>query len=234
MSPDPDADPGALIYSVRPLPRPLPVLIGVAVIVAIDLFIYLTNDGSWFLVLCGTLGAGAVLLAACLSGFLELHRVHEHAVVLGLSWPRRSPPYIVPLASIDPHSVTVHHRANMIARRLGTGGSPTMRMAVYSTRAVSFEGRSWAESSPVFDSADPRSALRRRRMLELRQSAFGKGPLPGGATSVWALGVRDPEPLLRALEVAFERDGRPQPGLADRALAHPVVEPSGQPLGGKP
>jgi hypothetical protein len=64
--------------------------------------------------------------------------------------------------------------------------------------------------------------------LRLRQSTFGGGPLPSGPTSRWALGVRRPDLLLRAIEQAFAADGRPQPGLAERALLRPVIEPSGR------
>jgi hypothetical protein len=212
---------GRLVYAVRPLPRVLPVLIGLAVVVAIDALIFFPNGHTWVGVLFGTVGAGVVLLAAAGSGLLEKHRVYEHAIVVGLTWPRSSTPYVIPLSTIDPTSVTVHLRANLIARRLGTGGSPTMRMAVYSTRAVSFVGRSWQEAAPAGGT--------KRRLLGLRQSAFGRGPLPSGPTSLWVLGVRSPEPLLRALEQVFAASGRPQPALTERALAHPVVEPSGLP-----
>lgn len=223
-------DLGTLVYSVRPLPRATPVLIAVAVVVVMDAAIYLGGDSSLMLVGFGTLGALLVMVPAVYSGYLELHRVYEHAVVVGLSWPRTSPPYVIALSSIDPSSVTVHVRANMIARRLQTQGSPTMRMAIYSTRAVSFIGRSWQTSNAALDPSSPSAQPAKRRLLELRQAAFTSSPLPAGPTSLWALGVRDPQPLLEALEAAFAADGRPQPGLAQRALLNPVIEPSGEPL----
>lgn len=104
-----------------------------------------------------------------------------------------------------------------------------MRMAVYSTRAVSFIGRSWEASNDALDPTNPAASTLKRTALEMRQATVGRGPLPAGDTCLWALGIRDPKPLLQALEQAFRADGRPQPGLAARALAHPVIEPSGQP-----
>jgi hypothetical protein len=218
-----DAGLGRLIHAVRPLPGVVPVLIGLAVIVAIDALIFFPNGRTWVGVAFGTAGSGVVILAAAGSGLLEQHRVYEHAIVLGLTWPRSSTPYVIPLSTIDPDSVTVHQRANLISRRLGAGGSPTLRMAVYSTRAVSFVGRSWQDAAPAGET--------KRRLLGLRQAAFGRGPLPSGSTSLWVLGVLHPEPLLDALEQAFAASGRPHPGLAAAALAAPVVEPSGQPRG---
>lgn len=229
MRRDQPSDLGSLLYAVRPLPRPLPVVLASAFVIAIGAFVWLTNGHSLILTLCAMAGSFAVVVLVAGSGLLEHHRVYEHAVVLGLSWPRRSSPYVVPLASVDPASLTVHYRANLIARRLGTGGSPTMRMAVYSTRAVSFLGRSWEEANDALDPANPAASTLRRTALEMRQATFGRGPLPAGDSCLWALGVRDPKPLLEALERAFGADGRPQPGLASRALAHPVVEPSGRP-----
>ncbi len=225
-----DGDLGALIYAVRPLPRALPIVLALGVVLLLDLFIFITNGHSLVAVAFGTVGALAVIMAASLGGFLELHRVYEHAVVVGLSWPRGRPPYIIPMSTVDPQTVTVHHRANMIGRRLGTGGSPTMRMAWYSTRAVSFVGRSWDLSNVALDPGNLGANPRKRGMLETRQAAFGRGSLPSGHTNLWALGVRDPQPLLRAIERALAADGRPQPGLTERALRHPVVEPSGKPL----
>ncbi len=229
MSGERGEDLGLLLYAVRPLPRTLPIALAVGVVLLLDAFIFVTNGHSLLPVGFGTIGALLVIGPAAFSGFLELHRVYEHAVVVGLSWPRGRPPYVIPLSTIQPETVTVHYRANMIARRLGTGGSPTMRMAIYSTRAVSFVGRSWELANAAFDADDPLAGRTKRRMLVLRQSTFGRGPLPSGPTSVWALGVRDPAPLLRALEQAFGADGRPQPGLAERAASHPVIEPSGKP-----
>lgn len=229
----PQADLGSLIYSVRPMPRTAPVLLGVAFLVACGAFVFFTNHHSILLTLAGVAGGLVVILAAAASGVLEIHRVYEHAIVVGLSWPRRSPPYIIPLSSIDPASVTVHYRANMIARRLGTGGSPTMRMAIYSTCAVSFVGLSWETANSALDPTNPGARPLKRTALEMRQAAFGRGPLPAGSTSLWALGVRDPAPLLQAIERAFDADDRPQPGLTERALAHPIVEPSGKPTSAK-
>jgi hypothetical protein len=234
MGVEPESDLGALIYAVRPLPRPLPIVLALGFVLLIDVFIFVTNGHSLVFVAWGTAGALLVIGAAALGGFLELHRLYEHGVVVGLSWPRGRPPYVIPLSSVDPASVTVHHRANMLARRLGTGGSPTMRMAWYSTRAVSFVGRSWELSNAALDPDSPVANPRKRRMLETRQAAFGRGPMPSGDTSLWALGVRDPEPLLQALERAFAADGHPQSGLAERALRHPVVEPSGRPMSIQP
>jgi hypothetical protein len=41
----------------------------------------------------------------------------------------------------------------------------------------------------------------------------------------WAMGVRDPEPLLRAIEAALSKHRPEAVGSADHALAHPVHGP---------
>ncbi len=50
-------------------------------------------------------------------------------------------------------------------------------------------------------------------------------PLPEEPAVRWLMGVRDPEPLARAVEAALVAAGHPAAqGAADRALAHPVRE----------
>ena len=223
MAAEAPTDPGRLLYAVRPTPSLPALAIGAAVLVALGVLTYLTNDRSAILAWCAMGGAAIVMGAATAAGFLDRHRVHEHAVVLGPTWPGATP-YVVAISSIDPDSVTVHSRAHRVARRLNAVGMPTIRMAVYSTRAVSFRGAS-------FDAAGGgRSAARRTGLEALRAAASGQR-LPREATSVWVLGVRRPRPLLDALEAAFAADGRPCPGLADAAQARAVVEPPGRSVG---
>jgi hypothetical protein len=217
----PEMDVGRLLYAVRPKPGPLPIAIMVLVVIVIGGFTYLTNNHSLVLTAFALLIPSLMILAIAAGGFLEQHRVHEHALLVGPTWPRNRP-YVIPVSTIDPETVTVHHRANMIARRLKSQGLPTMRMAVYSTRAVSFTGLTYELAHPTANPAE----LKRYGVV---RAVFSGQLMPRQDRSLWALGVRRPQPLLEALEAAFAADGRPAPGLAQRAAAHPIVEPSGRP-----
>lgn len=218
----PETDVGRLLYAVRPTPGPLPVAVMVGVVLAIGGFTYLTNDHSLLLGGLAVLIPAAMIAAGALGGFLEQHRVYEHAVLLGPTWPRNNP-YVIPVSTIDPETLTVHYRANLIARRLQSQGLPTMRMAVYSTRAVSFVGLSYEQAHPTSNPAE----LKRYGAV---RAIFSGKLMPRGDRSLWALGVRRPEPLLAALEQAFAASGQPAPGVAARAAANPIVEPSGRPV----
>lgn len=221
-SPTPETEYGQLLYAVRPMPRWPAVLVVAVVLLLIGGFVWLTNDHSWWLALAGAAGAGIAVIAICLAGFAEKHRVHEHALLLGPTWPRAQP-YVVPLASIDPDTVTSHLRANQLPKRLHNNGLPTMRCAIYTTRAVSLVGLSYEAALGERNPADSRGH-------QAVGHFFGRNDMPREAASRWVLGVRRARPLLDALEVALAADGRPQPGLAARVDARPVVEPSGEPV----
>ncbi|MDQ3484158.1 MAG: hypothetical protein M3445_01895 [Actinomycetota bacterium] len=218
---EPPRDLGRLIYAVRPTPGLLATAITLAIVVVVGAFVYLTNERSLLYASTGMASISALIAVLAASGLCEQHRVYEHAVVVGFTWPRNRP-YVIPISTIDPTTVTVHRRANMIARRLKSGGLPTMRMAVYSTRAVSFVGLTYQKAHPTSNPAEQH----RRQLL---QAAVTGTLMPRGDRSLWALGVRRPRPLLDALEAAFTADGRPAPGVAAHAAANPVIEPSGQP-----
>jgi hypothetical protein len=217
---DPDAY-GKLIYSVRPTPGVRAVTVVAALLLVIGAFVWLTNDHSWWLAAAGVVGAGIAVTAICLAGFVEKHRVHEHVLLLGPTWPGATP-YVVPLASVDPDTVTSHLRANHIPKRLNNNGLPTMRCAIYTTRAVSLVGLSYEAALAGRNPADSHAH-------QVMGGLYGRTEMPREAASRWVLGVRRPRPLLDALETAFAADGRPQPGLAARVDALPVVEPSGRP-----
>lgn len=219
---------GRLIYAVRPTPSARAVVVIVATLAVIGGFVGLTNH-SWLLALFGILGAGLAITAICLGGFVDKHRVHEHALLLGPTWPGATP-YVVPVSSIDPASITSHVHANQLSKRLHNNGLPTMRCAIYTDRAVSLVGISYERA---LDGRNPAEARGHRAMGAV---LYGRSEMPREAESRWVLGVRRPRPLLEALEAALAADGRPSPGLAARVDAHPVMEPSGRsvegPVGG--
>lgn len=193
-----------------------------ALLFALGAFVWLTNDHSWGLAAAGMIGGGVAVTAICLGGFVEKHRVHEHALLLGPTWPGADP-YVVPLASVDPDSITSHVRANQMPKRLHNNGLPTMRCAIYTTRAVSLVGLSYEAALAG------RNPAKSRGHQAMGAALYGRAEMPREAASRWVLGVRRPKPLLDALEAALAADGRPQPGLAARVNDRPVVEPSGLP-----
>lgn len=219
-----DIDPGRLLYAVRPTPGPGAVAVMGGVVLIIAAFTFVTNGNSVPLGTIGGLIPAALIAAVAVGGFSEQHRVHEYAVLVGPTWPRNRP-YVIPISTIEPESVTVHQRANLINRRLHSQGVPTIRLAIYSTEAVSFVGLSYEKAHPTVNPAE----LRRYGVV---RAVFSGQLMPHEDRSLWALGVRRPEPLLQALEAAFAADGRPAPGLAARAAASPLVEPSGRPATG--
>lgn len=222
---EPQGDIGRLIYAVRPTPGVFATVIMVGLVSILGTFVYLTNEHSLLYAFAGMAGSAAVVAPLVVVGLCEQHRVHEHAVVVGLTWPRNRP-YVIPLSTVDPATVTVHHRANLISRRIKSSGLPTMRMAVYSTRAVSFVGLTYEKAHPTSNPAEqPR--------YQLLAAAVSGTLMPRGDQSLWVLGVRRTRPLLGALEAAFAADGRPAPGMAAHAAAHPVLEPSGRPASGR-
>ena len=130
---------GRELFAVRPRPG-WGFLVVVVVTTALGYGLaYLAPERSPVLAITGAVGVLLVHLGVGGSGLLEKHRVCEHALVLGPTWPGATP-YVVPLSSIDPQSIRLHHRANFLGRRLGGPGARNIRMAVYSTKAVTFTG----------------------------------------------------------------------------------------------
>lgn len=130
---------GRLLYATRPWPT-WPFYLLTVVVLGIGFGLGMldpSHDPAYGV--AGALGMAVVWFGLALSGLLDKHRVHEAAVVLGATLPGMKP-YVVPVDSIRPDSLTVHHRANLINRRLHQNAQPSMRMAFYSTRAVSFTG----------------------------------------------------------------------------------------------
>jgi len=212
-------EPGRRIFATRPWPGPGYALLTLVVLAAGFGLGMADPSHDPRRGLAGMAGIGIFWVAFGLSGLVEQHRVHENAVLLGATLPGFQP-YVVSLESINPASITVHRRANLINRRLHQNGQPNMRMAPYSTTAVSFTGMHYEAARPQISSA---TAVGRRALAMLQA-----GDLRNLPNSQWVLGVRNPKPLLDALETALVRAGRAQPGLAARALENQVVEPSGR------
>lgn len=199
---------GALRFAVRPKPGPYYLLMAALTTLASGAGCYfLPADGGWVLAVAGASGLLLVHLLVIGAGMLEQHRVHDHALIVGPVWRSSFRPrsYIIPWETVDPASLLAHRRANFIGDTYGpTGLSSNLRMAVFSTGAVSFVGLN--------------AALAKGR---------GMPSVPSGnsmAAHRWVLGLREPEPLMRAVEHALLDAGLDAHGAADRALAHPVTE----------
>jgi hypothetical protein len=151
------------------------------------------------------------------SGYLEKHRVCEHALVLGLTpWPR-SRPFVIPWSTIAPESLVLHDPSLKLGVDTTTVLHPrAARLATYSRRSVSLVGL-----HP--DLAHPRR--RRWSPIAERFRAAPDGALPPEFLVRWAMAVRDPEPLLRAIEAAMVASGADARGIAQHALDHPVHGP---------
>ena len=130
---------GRLVYGVRPTPTARVWVVGVALGIGALGLGAVAPPRTWWTALAALAGYVVAVGLIAASGFLDRHRVHEDAVLLGTTWPGATP-FVVPVSSIDPGSLVVHERANQVNRRLHMNGTPTMRMAIYSTRAVSFVG----------------------------------------------------------------------------------------------
>ena len=186
-------------------------------------------------VVAGMVVIGLVLgLVFAATGFVQEQRVHERALVTGGTWPR-SRPYVIPWESVDPSQVRLHHRANLIGRRVKQG-SRTLRVAPYGTIAVSFPGL-----APEL--ASPRARERTFGLLatqgvdaeaELRAQDESMRDWNLGTTyptETWVIGTGHPDRFLAAVESALLAAGRPDArGLAARELAHPLVERYRHPL----
>ena len=184
-------DVGALRFAVRPTPGPrflAAVVLTTALAGAVGA---LVPEGGALGAVGGVVGLLLVHGGLLGAGLVEQHRVHDAALVLGPT-AGRARPYVLPWSQLDPGSLQVHRRANLVGSRYGAvGTSRNLRTAVYSTSAV---------------------------------SVVGPAPLGGSGSVRWLMGVRDPEPLARAVERAMVDAGLPAQGAAERALAAPVVE----------
>jgi hypothetical protein len=222
-------DAGPTLHDERLWPGPLgwAVLLGIPVLAFLAL---LPRDGL-ALAVAGAVGAGIVTLGLAASGALLHNRVHRWAMVLGVSRPAARP-YVVPWSTVDPSRVRLHHRANFIARRLRTQSSPVLRVAAFTTVAVTLTGL-----RPELAHPEKRLTLLRRlglpgidaetELREARATHDGWNLL----TATWVIGTRDPERLLTAIEDALVASGHPEArGLAARELARPVVERWRHPL----
>jgi hypothetical protein len=129
---------GRQVFAQRPLPSVWAVAIAVLLLLAFYAVVAALLDSAGG---AATATGGATLVVVLLfaSGMIEKHRVCERALLLGPTLPR-SVPYVVPVTTIDPGSVRLHHRANFITRRLRQQGTANLRMAPYATKAVSFRG----------------------------------------------------------------------------------------------
>jgi hypothetical protein len=178
---------------------------------------YLAPERSPVLAIAGAIGVLLVHLGVAGAGLLEKHRVCEHALVLGPTWPGATP-YVVPLTSIDPTSIRLHHRANFLGRRLGGPGARNIRMAVFCTKAVTFTGLHYELAHDRLHRSSPLAVEAHRRPM------YDNVPAPPTPSITWALGVRDPQPILRAIEQALVDARQPAAGVSERQLSNPVVE----------
>lgn len=209
---------GSRRFAVRPIPGPRflgGVLLSATVAVVICLFV---PGGGRYVAAGGAVGLLIVHGGVIGSGLIEQHRVHDRGLLLGPTVAGTTP-FVIPWSTVDPSSLQVHRRANFIGGRYGPNGpSSNLRMAPYSTSAVSVTGLLPQLASP----------RRRKSCWAARHHVhgpLGEVPLPEAPTVRWLTGVRDPEPLARAVEAALVAAGHPAAqGAADRALAHPVRE----------
>jgi hypothetical protein len=208
---------GRELFAVRPRPG-WGYLAIVLVTIALGYGLaYLAPERSPVLAIAGAVGVLLVHLGVAGSGLLEKHRVCEHALVLGPTLPGTTP-YVVPLSSIDPQSIRLHHRANYLGRRLGGLGARNLRMAVYSTKAVTFSGLHCELANEKLRRSSPLT------MQAQQRPRYDNVPAPPAPSITWALGVRDPQPLLLALEQALVDSGQPAGGVSEQQLRDPIVE----------
>jgi hypothetical protein len=209
-------DAGPQVYAERPLPSPRAVAVVLLGLAAFDTLLTALL-GSAAGAAASTAGAALVIALLFGAGMLEQHRVHQRAVLLGPTLPW-AVPYVVPLVTIDPASVRLHHRANFIGRRLQQQGTPNLRMVPYLTVAVSFKGL-----DPL--AAHPRRRRRAPTVFTEPLLHHDNTPHTPVVTQRWVLATRHPDRLLRALEQALTDAGVPGvTGLAERELRNPLVE----------
>lgn len=208
-------DAGRELFRVRPVPGPGAwTAYGVAV-TAGGLAGGFAAGGSTATAVAGALGIALLFGLLYLVGFLECHRVCEHALVLGLTpWPGGEP-YVIPWATVDPATLTVHRPLTRPGAPAGEPGERGIRAAAYSRRGVSLGGLYADLAHPRRRTTSPTA----RALL----ARYADDPARHGLPATrWIMGVRDPEPLVRAIVTALAAHGRVDAGLADRVLACPV------------
>ncbi len=209
-------DAGRQLYAERPLPSLWALLVALLLLLALYALLARLFDSALGAA-ATTLGAAVLIALLFAAAMLDKHRVCERALLLGPTLPRALP-YVVPLVTIDPASVRLHHRANLIGRRLRQQGAPNLRMAPYATVAVSFTG------------LHPSAAHPRRRpgagsLFTEPLLGYENTPFTRVVSERWVLATRHPDRLLRALERALTGAGVPGAGgLAERELRNPIVE----------
>ncbi|HWL99357.1 MAG TPA: hypothetical protein VNP20_18595 [Nocardioidaceae bacterium] len=95
-----------------------------------------------------------------------------------------------------------------------------IRMAAYSTKAVTFTGLHCELANDRLRRSSPLAVEAQRRPM------YDNVAAPPTPTATWARGVRDPQPLLRAIEQALvdaAPAGRIAHGRDERAHTPPVV-----------
>lgn len=209
--------------------RPGPVALLVLVVAPALVPLIFRSDLSGPAVALFYYGVGLLFLVLLyLSGWMNRTKVYDRAIVLDTAWPGGAP-YVIPLATVDPHRVRYHRRANLIGRRLGQGRR-NLRTGPYAAGAITFVGLS------------PR--LARRRAGDPTWAAGERPPSTGRSMPVdddgrlfqleletWAVATGTPRRLLAAVEQALADAGRAGPdGMTERLLSRPVVERWRRPL----
>ncbi|HEY0693605.1 MAG TPA: hypothetical protein VGD71_31760 [Kribbella sp.] len=210
---------GQELYSVRPKPGPVAWVVFVGLLVLVFLAGWVAPDSGLIGGIAALIGGLVILTPLLAVGMLEKHRVCENALVLGLTpWPGGQP-YVIPWSTVPPDSMLLHDPATKAGTgAAGQSGARSTRMAVFSRKAVSVVGLH-------HDLAHPRrrqtSAFARQLLARVTPEELALRP----PLVSWAMGVRNPEPLLRAIEAAMVRQHPEAAGAADLALAHPVHGP---------
>lgn len=213
-------DAGAELFRVRPAPEPIAWLSLAGLIALGGVLGLLPPERSAWTVLSGSLTAALLFGLLFGAGFLQLHRVCVNALVLGASPFPGGTPYVIPWESVRPGSLCVHDPAVGLRGTAGPTGDRGTRMAIYSGKAVSLQGL-------VADLAGPRLRERSATALRLLAVRSAQELEQDPPLTRWVLGVRDPEPLTRAIEAALVARGLAEPGLADRALRDRVAGAGG-------
>lgn len=120
---------GSRRFAVRPIPGPRflgGVLLSATVTVVICLFV---PSGGLYVAVGGAVGLLIVHGGVIGSGLIEQHRVHDRGLLLGPTVAGTTP-FVIPWSTVDPLSLQVHRRANLVGGRYGPNGlSSNLRMA---------------------------------------------------------------------------------------------------------
>ena len=131
---------GSRRFAVRPIPGPRFLGIVLLSTIAAAVLGLSVLDGGVSGAVGGAVGLLIVHGAVIGSGLIEQHRVHDRGLQLGPTFAGTTP-FVIPWSTVDPSSLQVHRRANLVGGRYGPNGlSSNLRMAAYSTSAVSVTG----------------------------------------------------------------------------------------------